>query len=321
MLLYCSLTVPTVRPAEVSVDVAADSVVPTTFGTVTGCTPSDTTRFTALPGATCVPADGDWLITWPAGIVLLYCSLTVPTVRPAEVRVDAAADCVVPTTFGTVTGCTPSDTTRFTALPGATCAPADGDWLITWPAGTVLLYCSLTVPTVRPATASVSSATERWSPTTSGTDTSSAPIETVSATGLPSGTSVLAAGVWSITSSAGTVLLYAYETRTEKPELPSVVVAFASVWPVTSGTTHCGKLARYGYEPPTSMYQTALKSHPAPVKVVRVCICAVGSPVPPPDCATPLVSTSQNEYSTTPPSFWPTRPPALAPVPVTAPVA
>ena len=50
--------VPTVRPAPVIAVVAAACVRPTTFGTATCGGPDETTRETALPTMTCVPADG-----------------------------------------------------------------------------------------------------------------------------------------------------------------------------------------------------------------------------------------------------------------------
>ena len=64
---------------------------------------------------------------------------------------DEAAACVRPTTSGTATCGTPLDTTSATALPVSTCAPAAGDWLMIEPAGTVVLACVVTAPTVRPA--------------------------------------------------------------------------------------------------------------------------------------------------------------------------
>ena len=53
----------------------------------------DTTRFTDVPALTDVPAAGLWLITFPDATVLLHWGVTVPTVRPAAVIADSAADC------------------------------------------------------------------------------------------------------------------------------------------------------------------------------------------------------------------------------------
>ena len=97
------------------------------------------TRLTALPAATDVPAAGLSLMTDPAGTVALDAVVTVPTVRPAAVIALVAAACVRPTTFGTLTGAGPDDTTRFTALPAATDVRAAGVAPLIDPAATVAL--------------------------------------------------------------------------------------------------------------------------------------------------------------------------------------
>src|SRR5205814_9625873 len=79
---------------------------PTTFGTGTGAgggAPLETTRLTAKPLATLVPAAGLSLITLPGATVVLDCIVTVPRVRPALVMALVAAACIWPTTFGTST--------------------------------------------------------------------------------------------------------------------------------------------------------------------------------------------------------------------------
>src|SRR5205807_2156241 len=116
----CCVTAPTVRAAALMALVAAASVSPTTFGTATGVgagAPLETTRLTAEPFGTLVPAAGLSLITLPEATVVLDCSVTVPAVRPALVRALVAAACVWPTTFGTATGVgggAPLETTRLT---------------------------------------------------------------------------------------------------------------------------------------------------------------------------------------------------------------
>src|SRR5260221_467870 len=107
-----------------------------TFGTVTCGGPDETTSAIALPLATDVPLAGDWLITDPAGTVVLDDCVTAPTTRFAAVIADVAAACVRPTTFGTVTRGGPDETTSATTLLIATDAPLTGDWLVTQPAGT-----------------------------------------------------------------------------------------------------------------------------------------------------------------------------------------
>src|SRR6185295_17583717 len=143
------VTVPTVRFAPVIALVAVACVRPTTFGVATCGGPDETTSATALPVVTCVPPTGVWLITDPAGTVVLEAVVTVPTVRPAFVIAVVAAACVRPTTFGVATCGNPDETTSATALPVVTCVPPTGVWLITDPAGTVVLETVVTVPTVR----------------------------------------------------------------------------------------------------------------------------------------------------------------------------
>src|SRR5205085_6230512 len=100
--------------------------------------PLETTRLTAEPLATLVPAVGLSLMTLPAATVLLDCIVTVPRVRPAPVMALVAAACVWPTTFGTATCAGPLETTRLTAEPVATFMPAGVLSLITPPAASVL---------------------------------------------------------------------------------------------------------------------------------------------------------------------------------------
>src|SRR5205814_5938338 len=70
---------------------------------VGGGAPLETTRLTAAPLATLMPAAGLSLITLPEATVVLDCCVTVPAVRPAPVMALVAAACVWPTTFGTST--------------------------------------------------------------------------------------------------------------------------------------------------------------------------------------------------------------------------
>ena len=101
VLLDCCVTVPSTKLALVIVVVAAACVVPTTFGTATLAKPLETTRFTAEPTLTLVPAVGLSLITLPEATVLLDAVVTVPSTKPAPVIAVVAAACVAPTTFGT----------------------------------------------------------------------------------------------------------------------------------------------------------------------------------------------------------------------------
>ena len=237
VLLDAVVTVPSTKPAPVIADVAAACVLPTTFGTLTLAGPVDTTMLTAEPAATLVPATGLWLITLPDGTVLLDAVVTVPTTSPAPVIDVVAAACVKPTMFGTLTGAGPVDTTMFTAEPAATLVPATGLWLITLPAGTVLLDAVVTVPTTKPAPVIAVVAAACVSPTTLGTLTVAGPVDTTMFTAEPKFTLVPAVGLWLITLPDGTVLLDAVVTvpRT-KPAPVIAVVAAACVLPTTFGT-------------------------------------------------------------------------------------
>src|SRR5262245_4983445 len=72
-----TLTTCDLRLAACSASRAADSVLPTTFGTSTGAAPEETTRTTVEPLATAVPAGGSVRMTVPAAIESLasLCSL------------------------------------------------------------------------------------------------------------------------------------------------------------------------------------------------------------------------------------------------------
>src|SRR6185503_13201457 len=146
VVLDAVVTVPRARPALAINVVAAPWVWPTRFGAATCGGPDETTIDTALLTATCVPAAGFWLITDPAGTVVLDAVVTVPSVSPAPAIADVAAACVWPTTFGVATCGRPDETTIDTALLIATCVPAAGVWLITDPAGTVVLDAVVIVP-------------------------------------------------------------------------------------------------------------------------------------------------------------------------------
>src|SRR4051812_41127457 len=127
VVVTCVVIVPTMRPAFVIALFAAACVRPTTLGTATCAGPDDTTRATALPLATWVPALGVWLMIDPVGTIVFDTVVTVPGVRPAFVIVVVPAACVRPTTFGTATCGAPDETTSATAPPLVTCVAAAGD--------------------------------------------------------------------------------------------------------------------------------------------------------------------------------------------------
>jgi hypothetical protein len=193
--LDCCVTLPTTSDAPVIALAAAACVSPVTFGTETGAGPLDTTRFTAVPGATDCPAAGFWLMTLPDATVELDCCVTLPTTSDAPVIALAAAACVSPVTFGTETGAGPLDTTRFTDVPGATDCPAVGFWLMTLPAATAELDCCVTVPTINDESVIASVAADCVSPETLGTETCAGPVDTTRLTAVPGATDCPAAGV------------------------------------------------------------------------------------------------------------------------------
>ena len=82
--------------------------------------PANDDGATADPDVTELFATGFWLMTTPVATVVLDCVVIGPTVSVAVVIAVCAAACVSPTTFGTVTGGGPEDTTSATADPGAT---------------------------------------------------------------------------------------------------------------------------------------------------------------------------------------------------------
>src|SRR5206468_13074568 len=112
---------------------------------------------------------------------------------------------------------------------------------MTFPAGTVMLLAVLTVPTTSCAVVIAVDAAACVRPTTSGALTCGRPVETVSATALPTTTSAPPAGDWLITLPAGTVRL---EALLIVPTTSCAAViaqdAAACVRPTTSGALTCG---------------------------------------------------------------------------------
>ena len=123
-----------------------------------------------------------------------------------------AAVWVMFNTLGTATGWGPWEMTSATALPGGRNVPTAGVWLTTCPVGTVALYACVTSPTVNPAPVIVVCAAAWVMFSTLGTVTGAGPWEMMSATALPGGSRVPAAGFWLMTLFTGTVPLYACVT-------------------------------------------------------------------------------------------------------------
>src|SRR3954469_2132960 len=188
------LIAPAVRPMLVSALDAVACGLSVTSGTATCGRPEEITSATALPTIASAPAAGFLLITQPAGTVMLDAVLMAPTVRPMLVSALDAVACGLSVTSGTATCGRPEEITSATALPTTTSAAAAGFWLITEPAGTVMLDAVLMGPTVRPMLVSAVEAVACGLLVTSGTATCGKPEEITSATALPTMTSAPAAG-------------------------------------------------------------------------------------------------------------------------------
>src|SRR5215467_5376806 len=173
---------------------------------------------------------------------------TVPAEKPAESELEQGTavtrnpsflSCVVasawlrPTTPGTLVP--PPDTTIVTVLPLATWAPPWGFCRITVPACAVE-FGSFLALTSKPALSSCVVAAVADSPSTDGTVTLPAPVETSSVTVLFFATWVPADGLVLITSFLGTVVEGARVTRGIRCAFTMSCCALASGSPTTLGT-------------------------------------------------------------------------------------
>src|ERR1035438_5919741 len=121
-----------------------------------------------VPDPYCAGPDPCWTFTW----------------NPAALRIVVAVCWESPTTGGTVTA--PPDTVMVTVEPGRA-VPVLGLWLRTRPAAWVEVGSGLT-STLKPAFCRVVSAPVSCWPTTFGTATGAAPLETYSVTTVLAGT-------------------------------------------------------------------------------------------------------------------------------------
>src|SRR3954467_13319033 len=126
VVLDAVVTVPSTSCAVVGAVVAAACANPTTAGVLTCGRPDETVSAIALPTTTSAFAAGFWLMTDPAGTVMLDAVVIVPSTSCAVVSAVVAAACVSPTTFGALTCGRPVDTVSAIALPTTTSAPAVG---------------------------------------------------------------------------------------------------------------------------------------------------------------------------------------------------
>src|SRR3954467_14511204 len=194
VMLGAVVIVPTTSCAVVIALDAAACVMPTTSGALTCGRPVEIVSATALPPTTSAFAAGFWLMTDPAATVMLDAVVIVPSTSCAVVSAVVAAACVRPTTFGALTCGRPDEPVSAIARPTTTSAPAAGLWLMTLPDGTVMLVAVVMVPTTSCAVVIAVVAAAWVRPTTPGALTCGRPVETVSATALPTTTSAPAAG-------------------------------------------------------------------------------------------------------------------------------
>ncbi len=129
---------------------------------------------------------------------------------------------------------------------------------ITRPEATVELAWLIVVG-LKPALRSRESACAAVSPSTLVTGALAGPPETTMPTRLPFSTRVPAAGVWLMTSPAGTVELGCREGTGFRPAWRSVAPAACSVWALTSGTVTLPA----GESSSTAATATATASSPA----------------------------------------------------------
>ena len=118
---------------------------------------------------------------------------------PAPLIVATAFCCVWPTTFGTATFALPLETPIVTAEPGGAFFPAGGFCATTVPGACFETTWTMCGVSFAACSFLMASAADR--PTTFGTATPSGPVETVSFTFAPAGSSVSPGGSWRTTVS------------------------------------------------------------------------------------------------------------------------
>src|SRR5580704_6758654 len=142
-----------------------------------------------------VPLAGTWLKTVP----LAYWAGPDPcwtlTWKPAVVRTWVAVCWDSPTTDGTVTA--PPEAVMVTVEPGGA-VPPFGLWLVTWPVGADEVGSELAL-TWKPRACNADWAAASCWPTTFGTATGAAPVETYSVTSVFAGTLLPSCGLDLIT--------------------------------------------------------------------------------------------------------------------------
>src|SRR5580704_13485064 len=142
-----------------------------------------------------LPLPGTWLKTVPLGYWAGPDPCWTLTWKPAWVRIWLAVAWESPTTDGTVTA--PPETVMITVDPGGA-VPWLGLWAVTWPSGADEVGSFLTWA-LKPAVCSADSAAVSDWPTTFGTATGAAPLETNKVTTVFAGTLLPSGGLELIT--------------------------------------------------------------------------------------------------------------------------
>src|SRR3954447_8512313 len=176
-----------------------------------------TTIVTLLPFGRSSSAAGVWSSTTPTCAGSVTVCWRTRTLKPAPSSAVRASSSVLSETSGTVTALA---TVRSTAVFLATLPPAAGLWSITVPASSEDSSC-VTLPTRRPAPSMALRALSSVSPVTSGTDTFSLPLDTVSVTVVPRSTVVPVCGETEITWPLATVSENAFSTSGLSPSAVS----------------------------------------------------------------------------------------------------
>ena len=129
---------------------AALNVMPTTFGTLTCCLPTDTQMVTAVPAETVVPESGLIRVTKPASNESEYSFSMVIWVSPACLSVSITASLDWPTRLSGI-WVIPDDMYSVMIVPFVCFELAAGSVLTTLSLSIVALSTVLTLPTVNPA--------------------------------------------------------------------------------------------------------------------------------------------------------------------------
>src|SRR3954447_20164153 len=118
-----------------------------------------------------IPAPGDWLITFPAGIVGSNAVVRVPTVSPGATMSWSASESDLLRTSGTVTAVGPRETVSLISVPDATSLPSAGSCASTVSGSTPAFSSVAARVTVSPRPSACAWASSNERSTNDGTET------------------------------------------------------------------------------------------------------------------------------------------------------